>query len=48
MNKIIILGDVHFDVGNGNQNVLDNQLHFFNNQLFPYMRENNLKTIWSI
>ena len=45
MNKIIILGDIHFDVSNGNQNVLDNQLHFFNNQLFPYMKENNIKTI---
>lgn len=44
-NKIIILGDVHFDVANGNQTVLDNQLAFFNNQLFPYMRENNIKTI---
>lgn len=44
-NKIIILGDVHFDVGNGNQTVLENQLQFFNNQLFPYMKENNIKTI---
>lgn len=44
-NKIIILGDVHFDVGNGNQNILENQLEFFNNQLFPYMKENNIKTI---
>lgn len=44
-NKIIILGDVHFDVGNGNQTILENQLEFFNKQLFPYMRENNIKTI---
>lgn len=45
MNKIIILGDVHFDVSSGNQNILENQLGFFNNQLFPYMKENNIKTI---
>lgn len=45
MNKIIILGDVHFDVGNGNQNILENQLEFFNNQLFPYMKDNNITTI---
>ncbi len=44
-NKIIILGDIHFDVGNGNQNILDNQLGFFQNQLFPYMKENAIKTI---
>ena len=24
-NKIIILGDIHFDVGGGNQNILNNQ-----------------------
>lgn len=44
-NKILIIGDVHFDVANGNQNVLENQLNFFNAQVFPYMRENNIKTI---
>lgn len=44
-NKIVIIGDVHFDVANGNQNVLENQLNFFNAQVFPYMRENGLKTI---
>jgi hypothetical protein len=43
--KIIILGDIHFDVGGGNQNILDNQLHFFNNQLFLYMKSNDIKTI---
>ena len=44
-NKVVIIGDVHFDVANGNQNVLENQLNFFNEQVFPYMRENGLKTI---
>lgn len=44
-NKIVIIGDVHFDVANGNQNVLENQLNFFNKQVFPYMRENNIKSI---
>ena len=27
--KAILLGDIHFDVANGNQNVLENQLNFF-------------------
>ena len=45
--KIVLIGDVHFDVANGNQTVLENQLEFFNKQLFPYMKENNLKTITS-
>lgn len=43
--KAILLGDIHFDVANGNQNVLENQLNFFKLQLFPYMKENNIKTI---
>lgn len=44
-NKILIIGDQHFDVGNGNQSILDNQLLFYRNQVFPYMKENNIKTI---
>jgi hypothetical protein len=44
-NKIVIIGDVHFDVANGNQTVLENQLDFFKKQVFPYMKEHNLKTI---
>lgn len=47
-NKIIILGDIHFDVGNGNQTILENQLQFFNKQLFPYMKENGIKTIFQL
>lgn len=43
--KAIILGDIHFDVANGNQNVLENQLNFFKLQLFPYMKDNDIKTI---
>lgn len=43
--KIIILGDVHFDVSSGNQTILENQLEFFNKQLFPYMKENGIQTI---
>ena len=43
--KIVLIGDVHFDVANGNQTVLENQLKFFNDQVFPYMQERNLKTI---
>ena len=43
--KAILLGDIHFDVANGNQNVLENQLNFFKLQLFPYMKENNINTI---
>ena len=43
--KIVLIGDIHFDVANGNQTVLENQLDFFKKQVFPYMKENNLKTI---
>ena len=45
MSKIVLLGDIHFDVANGNQTILENQLNFFNKQLFPYMAEHNIKTI---
>lgn len=44
-NKILIIGDIHYDVSNGNQTVLENQLEFFKKQVFPYMKEHNIKTI---
>src|SRR5574344_708373 len=43
--KAIIIGDIHFDVSNGSQTVLENQLGFFTKQVFPYMKEHNIDTI---
>lgn len=43
--NILILGDTHFDINNGNENILDNQLLFFKQQVIPYMIENNIKDI---
>lgn len=43
--KFIAIGDLHFGIKGFNQGFLDNQLKFFHEQLFPYMRENNIDTI---
>jgi len=43
--KSIILGDLHFGVKGFSDEFFDNQLEFFEKQLFPYMKENNIDTI---
>lgn len=43
--KFIVLGDTHFGVKGFNEEFLDNQLKFFHEQLFPYMKENGIDTI---
>ena len=43
--KFIVLGDTHFGVKGFNEDFLDNQLKFFHEQLFPYMKENGINTI---
>jgi len=43
--KFIVLGDTHFGVKGFSDEFLDNQLKFFNEQLFPYMKENEIDTI---
>jgi len=46
--KVIILGDTHFGIKRFSINELQNQLDFFNKQLFPYMEENNIKYIFQL
>lgn len=46
--KAVIINDTHFGYKNDSSVVLDYFLDFFKNQLFPYMRENNIKTIFHL
>lgn len=43
--KKIILGDTHFGIKNFSIEFFENQKKFFEEQLFPYMRSNNIKEI---
>jgi DNA repair exonuclease SbcCD nuclease subunit len=46
--KAIILNDTHFGFKNDSCIVLDYFLEFFTEQLFPYMKEHNIKTIFHL
>lgn len=46
--KLIVIGDVHFGVKKFNIEFLRDTLKFFNEQLFPYMIENNIKEIFQL
>lgn len=43
--KHILLGDTHFDVSAGSEEVFNQQIKLFNEQIFPYMKENNINSI---
>ena len=43
--KHILISDTHFDVSNGSEEVFNQQIKLFNEQIFPYMRENNINSI---
>jgi DNA repair exonuclease SbcCD nuclease subunit len=43
--KQIILGDCHFGKGKFSQALFESQMDFFEKQLFPYMKANNIDTI---
>jgi len=43
--KIIILGDTHFGARGFSLKTFEDQIIFFKEQLFPYMKENNIDTI---
>jgi len=47
-NEIIIIGDSHWGLRKFNLDVLRNQLKVFHEQIFPYMKEKNIKTIFSL
>lgn len=44
--KIVLVGDIHIGARNDNLIFADYHISFFMDQLFPYMKENNLKVIW--
>lgn len=43
--KHILIGDLHFDASAGSEEVFNQQIKLFNEQIFPYMRENNINSI---
>lgn len=46
--KIAVLGDTHFDVSNSNEEVYEQQIKFFKEEFFPYLIENDIKTIFQL
>ena len=46
--KAAILNDTHFGFKNDSNIVLDYFVDFFKNQFFPYLKENNIKTIFHL
>ena len=46
--KIAVLGDTHFDVSNSSEEVYSQQIKFFKEEFFPYLIENNIKTIFQL
>ena len=46
--KAVILNDSHFGYKGDSSIVLNYFLSFFTNQLFPYMKENNIKTLFHL
>lgn len=46
--KAVIINDTHFGYKNDSAIVLDYFVDFFENQLFPYLKENNIKTIFHL
>lgn len=46
--KAVILNDTHFGYKNDSPLMLEYFLSFFEKQLFPYMKENNIKTIFHL
>ena len=45
---ILLLGDLHFGMKNGNMEVLENQLSFFEQQVFPFILENDIKEVFCL
>src|SRR6056300_1435043 len=43
--KIALLNDTHFGVRNDSPAFMDYQVDFYDNQFFPYLEENNIKTL---
>lgn len=45
MSQVIVLGDMHIGTRGASDIVMEHQLRFFEDQLFPYMTENGIDTI---
>ena len=45
IDKFILIGDTHFGIKNFNEAFFKNQLKLFNEQIFPYMKDNNIEYI---
>lgn len=45
MSKFIIIGDVHIGAREANMDVMEHQLRFYEEQLFPFMKANGMKFI---
>jgi len=43
--KVVVLGDLHFGMKGFNDKFFDNQLKFFTEQLFPYMKKHDINEI---
>lgn len=43
--KTLIIGDLHFGARNGNQYILDMMTKFFEEELFPYILNNNISRV---
>lgn len=48
MPKIAIITDTHFGIKNDAQYILDYQQKFYDNIFFPYLVENNIKTVFHL
>ena len=46
--KIAIINDTHFGVRNDHQGFLDYMFQFFDEQFFPYLIENDIKTVFHL
>ncbi len=44
--KIVLLGDLHFGIKKGSIEFFDNQMAFFEKQLFPYLKKHKIKQIF--
>jgi hypothetical protein len=48
LGKCVLLGDLHFGINNFNIQKLDSQIEFFKQQLIPYLKQNNINTIYQL
>ena len=41
--KTLIIGDLHIGVKNNSETMMNYMKNFFQNELFPYIKKNNIK-----